>query len=96
MKFPLPSWHSSHPQSPLHSNEIERRLTLLEAGNAYQDEINEDNEKRIERHSSQLTLHERAILIMAGVLQLLMQERYPVIAKVIKEYLPNFGSGSPS
>lgn len=96
MRSPPQSWRYSHPLSPQHSNEIENRLTLQEAETAYQRDLNEDVEKQLERHSSQLTLHERAILIILGLLQILMQERYPVIAKVIKELLPSFGSGSPS
>lgn len=97
MRFPQPSWRFSHPHSPPHSTEIENRLTLQEAESVHQQEWNEGVESRLERHASRLNLHEKAILAILGLLQILMQERYPAIAKAIKTMvLPNFGSGSPS
>lgn len=69
---------SSPPNSPSsppasHSVEIEHRLTRMEL--------------KTEGHDQKLSLHEKAILGLAGGLYVLAQERLPQIAAVIRGML---------
>jgi hypothetical protein len=82
MKYPPTSWPPSPPHWPQHSTkEIEHRLTVLET------EAEADSEQ-IEQHDRRLNLHEKAILAIGAVLQILMQEKYPKLAELIKQVLP--------
>lgn len=59
---------------PEHSTkELENRLTHLEINS--------------EEHTQKLSLHERAILGILGALYVLAQDRFPVIAEVIRGVL---------
>lgn len=77
MSFPPPNWPHWLPHSPPHSTEIEHRLTELEVAS-----------RDVDRHEKRLNLHEKALLIIGGLLQILMQDKYPAIAKLLKEVLP--------
>lgn len=88
MKYQRPNWPYSPALSPQHSTEVERRLTMSEANQAWQDEINEDTKDKLEAHDRRLNLHEKAILAIGAVLQILMQDKYPTLAAVIKAMLP--------
>ena len=82
MSYPPTSWPPSHP--PLHhhsSKELEHRLTVLET------EAEADTD-RIEQHDRRLNLHEKAILAIGVVLQILLQDKYPKLAELIKQALP--------
>lgn len=66
-------WEPSSPPSPQHSPELERRLTRLEISS--------------EGHTAKLSLHEKAILVLAGSLYILAQDRFPQIASIIRGLL---------
>ena len=63
-----------------HSNEVEHRLTRQEW------EL-EHHQERLEEHAKKLSLHEKAILGILGLLQIVLQDKYPAIAAIIKGLL---------
>lgn len=73
-----PHWNNIWTPTPEHSaKELENRLTTLEVNS-------EDYGEEIEKHREQLTLHERAILGILGVLYVLAQDKLPLLAKFIR------------
>ena len=78
--------------TPSHSNEIEHRLTVVETTQIERwranRKIQQDTTDKIEQHDRRLNLHEKAILAIGAVLQILMQEKYPKLAEIIKQVLP--------
>jgi hypothetical protein len=66
-----PSQSSSPP--PSHSNEVESRLTKLEISAS--------------THGQKLSLHEKAILGLASAVYVVAQEKFPLIAGVIRGML---------
>ena len=89
MKPPSRNWPPSPP--PSHSTEIEHRLTAIEI---IQDErltVNDERRQKVDSDLrsilSRLSWHERAILVMGGILQILMQDKYPLLAEVLKRAL---------
>ena len=83
----------SYPPSPelSHSNELESRVTTLEvrqddrhtANEAWKDDINE----RLQKIGSKLSLHEKAILGIIAALQVLAQDKWPMLAGALKGLL---------
>ena len=77
--------------TPSHSNELEHRLTVVETIQVERARTNEerqkDTESRLDAHDRRLNLHEKAILAICGVLQILMQDKYPAMAELIKGLL---------
>ena len=84
------NFSSSRTQS--HSNELEHRVTkaesLVERLAEIHDELREDHERVAESHTAKLSLHEKAILGIAGVLYILAQDKFPMIAAIIKGFRP--------
>lgn len=72
MTSPSPT---SSPQSPPSSLDLEtvQRLTRLEI--------------KADRHTAKLSLHERAILGLAGALYVLAQDKFPLVAAAIRGLL---------
>ena len=89
MNYPPRSWPQSPPQS--HSTEIEHRLTTLEIVQDERMAINEERRQRLDGDLrsilSRLSWHERAILVMGGVLQILLQDKYPALAEMLRRAL---------
>lgn len=82
MSYPPISWPPLPPHLHQHSTkELEHRLTVLET------EAKADSEQ-IEQHDRRLNLHEKAILAIGAVLQILLQDKYPKLAELIKQVLP--------
>lgn len=69
-----------------HSNELERRVTHTEASVERLREIHDELREDHERHSEKLSLHEKAILAIAGVLYIMAQDKFPVLAAIIKGF----------
>ncbi|WP_296201740.1 hypothetical protein [uncultured Hyphomicrobium sp.] len=68
-----PTWaHTEHS-----TKELENRLTTLEVNS-------EDHGETIDHHSERLTLHERAILAILGTLYILLQDKFPAIADLLR------------
>lgn len=88
MRYPPPNWHSWPPPSPTHSTEVEGRLTREETHREHQDDWNEATEARLDKHDRRLNLHEKAILGLGALLQILMQDKYPGLAALIKGLMP--------
>jgi len=80
------------PQSqPLHSVEIEHRLTIVESDLEHVAESHEEKHEELEAKHAALTkrmsLHEKATLVLAGAVQVLAQEKYPALARIIRSIL---------
>jgi hypothetical protein len=68
-----PTWaHTEHS-----TKELENRLTTLEVNS-------EDHGETIDDHSERLTLHERAIIGILGALYIMAQDKFPVIADLLR------------
>lgn len=67
-----------------HSIETEHRLTKLEVRQESHDQI----EERLEAISKRMALHEKAILGILGLLQVVLQDKYPALAAIIKSLTP--------
>lgn len=67
--------------TPSHSNELENRLTKAEIRG-------ETQEKRLDATERRLSLQEKAILAIAAVLQIILQDKYPALANIIKSLAP--------
>ena len=86
--YPPPNWQSWQPPSHQHSPlEIERRLTQLEDATEHHQELHQEHRESHGRLKGRLSLHEKAILAICGVLQILLQDKYPEIAKLIRGVL---------
>ena len=86
-----PPWFRQSPSNETHSNEIEHRLTSIEHNVESLDEAHDEAQEQLkEKHEQlqkRLSLHEKAILALAGFLQILAQDKYPQIAKLIRGIL---------
>lgn len=82
--------NSNNSRTHSHSNELEHRVTHTEASlerlREIHDELREDHERTSQQHSEKLTLHEKAILAIAGVLYIMAQDKFPAIAAIIKGF----------
>ena len=67
--------------SQTHSNELENRLTRSEIRNELHGE-------KIASHDKRLSLLEKAILGIAAILQVMLQDKYPALAAILKSLLP--------
>ena len=75
--------HIRSPESQIqsHSNALENRITKVE----FRGEI---QEKRLEATEKRLSLQEKAILAIAAILQIILQDKYPALASVLKSFIP--------
>ena len=64
-----------------HSNETERRLTIGEVELRQMDE-------NIQALRKKLALHEKAILGILGLLQVVYQDKFPAVAALLKSLTP--------
>ena len=89
MKYPPRNWPPSPP--PSHSTEIEHRLTTIEIIQEERLGVNEERRQKLDSDLrsilSRLSWHERAILVMGGILQILMQDKYPILAEALTRAL---------
>ena len=89
-------WTTGLDNSSGHSPiEIERRLTEqrlshehLRDDHAELQESHEALEGRLEVMSRRMSLHEKAILAILGLLQVVLQDKYPVLAALLKSLTP--------
>tara|TARA_R110000868_G_scaffold190125_1_gene433737 strand:- start:123 stop:398 length:276 start_codon:yes stop_codon:yes gene_type:complete len=85
-----PSQTPSHSHS--HSNALEHRLTVVETTQIERwranREVQSETADRLSGHDRRLNLHEKAILAIGAVLQVLLQDKYPTLAALIKAALP--------
>lgn len=74
-----PHWRDWHNTSEEHSSkELEHRLTRLEVSS-------DDTAQQVDSHADRLNLHERAILGILGALYILLQDKFPKVAALLKE-----------
>ena len=77
---------SNNSRTHSHSNEVEHRVTHTEASLERLRERHDDLREAHERHTEKLSLHEKAILAIAGVLYIMAQDKFPAIAAIIKGF----------
>lgn len=87
MRYPQQSWQPSPQPWPQHSTEIEHRLTVVETVLDHETEARETQDAKLQSQDRRLNLHEKAILGIIAVLQILMQERYPKLAELLKSLM---------
>lgn len=79
------------PSPSTHSTEIEHRLTVVEVRQEDRQDSNEDRwataDKRLSAVETRMSLHEKAILAIAGVLQVVLQDKYPKLAQLLKNLM---------
>lgn len=66
----------------------EHRLTTMEVQADHSRQRSDRLNTRVEKVEAKLTLHERVILVILGVLQILLQDKYPALAALIKGLIP--------
>jgi hypothetical protein len=74
-------WQQSQMHSP---RELERRLTQLEDLTEAHAELHERHEEATTKLRDRMTWHERAITAIVGVLQILAQDKFPAIIKLLR------------
>ena len=84
MHRPWTDW----PQPSADPMQTEHRLTRLEV---VTDEHGRNHDEHFETsvaHRDRLNLHERLILTLAGILSILLQDKFPKLAALIKGAMP--------
>lgn len=66
------------------TRELEHRLTDLEAAKLASLSEREELYQIADRHHEKLTLHEKALLLILGCLSILLQDKFPAIAALLK------------
>ena len=74
--------------SQSHSLEVERRMTIGEMELKSVRDEQEDQSEQIEALRKKLALHEKAILGILGLLQIVFQDKYPAVAALLKSLAP--------
>lgn len=89
MSYPPGSWPPWLQPSSLHSPiDIEHRLTSLEAIAEHHGDLHEERESSHKTLEKRIALHEKAILVILGALNVLLQDKYPALAGMIRGFLP--------
>lgn len=70
------------------TKEIEHRLTRLEDEREASRTQREELYEIAEDHRKKLTLHEKAILMIVGSLSILLQDKLPGLASILKGLIP--------
>ena len=70
--------------SPSHSLEVEHRLTTREIEHQRLIVAHEDQSEQIEAIRKKLALHEKTILAILGLLEIVFQDKYPAVAALLK------------
>ena len=82
-------WTTGLDNSSGHSPiEIERRLTEQRLSHEYLKEDHEELQERFSAMSKRMALHEKAILGILGLLQVVLQDKYPALAALLKSLTP--------
>lgn len=81
MVYQPPDWPRSQMHSPI---DLERRLTSLEDAAAAHQKLHEEHKETSGKLRDRMSWHERAILGIIGVIQILAQEKYPALVKLLK------------
>lgn len=82
-------WTESRETYQSHSPiELERELTTQRMALGYLQESHEELAEEVGAVKRKMALHEKAILGILGVLQILMQDKYPQLAALLKGLSP--------
>lgn len=68
------------------SREAEHRFTMLESKVAHLDDHRMESKEASARHSDRLSRAERAILVLAILVYILLQDQFPKLATVLKGF----------
>lgn len=89
MSYPQQSWPPWQQPSPQHSPiDLEHRLTSLEAIAEHHGDLHEGHESSDRALEKRISLHEKAILGILGLLNIVLQDKYPALAKIIRGFMP--------
>lgn len=67
-----------------HPLELERRLTKLEDAAEHHGELHDEHREAAGKLQGRMNWHERCIVTIVGVLQILLQDKYPALVKILK------------
>lgn len=77
--------------SPWPSTAIERQIRAearIDRLEEIHDELREDHEQVRDSHADKLSLHEKTILGICGVIYILAQDKFPALAAILKGLHP--------
>ncbi len=87
--YPPPPWPPLQPPwPPAMDRETEHRLTQLEATASHHQDHHDEHFETTDRHRDRLNTHERVLLLLAGMLSIVLQDKFPAIAAMIKGTMP--------
>lgn len=84
MTYTKPHWRDT---STISEREIEHRLTRLEHTAEAQEEEHDAHHKVASEHRDRLNLHERAIVAIVTAIYVLMQDKFPKVAQLLRELI---------
>lgn len=82
------AYTGSQMTSQSHSLEVERRMTIGEMERLQFKADQQEQAEQIEALRKKLALHEKAILGILGLLQIVFQDKYPAVAALLKSLTP--------
>jgi hypothetical protein len=86
---PPRQWQPSQPHWPPPSDrETEHRLTELEVTTRHHEGHHEEHFQIGDAHRERLNFHERCLLILAGTVSILLQDKWPKLAAILKGVMP--------
>ena len=74
-------------QMPYSSSDLPERAARLEVHREVHESRLEDHSDRLDAVTKRMSLHEKAILAILAVLQVILQDKYPALAKILKAML---------
>ncbi len=88
MSYPPQSWPPLQPQYPPSDPQTEHRLTVLEVVTNHHEKAHEEHYDTTDKHRERMNFHERLILLMCGVLSIVLQDKWPKLAALLKGAMP--------
>lgn len=89
MSYPPQSWPPSPPPwPPSDPTQMEHRVTVLEVVSGHHTEAHEEHYETTDKHRERMNLHERLILLICGVLSIVLQDKWPKLAVLLKGAMP--------
>lgn len=90
MSYPHSSWPPPSPQPWPQSDpmQTEHRLTHLEVKSEAHDQAHDEHYETTDQHRERMNFHERLILLICGVLSIVLQDKWPKLAALLKGAMP--------
>jgi len=68
--------------------QTEHRLTHLEVKSEAHDQAHDEHYETTDQHRERMNFHERLILLICGVLSIVLQDKWPKLAALLKGAMP--------